>query len=97
MHRRVGAAEEEKLKSTMYLSQQADVGGDQGLLFERFRRPTGVKPDYLRAHMWFNLAASNLIGDDVGEFNNRDRIAKCPSIATERGRTVLVWRKGPSF
>ncbi|MCA8834492.1 MAG: SEL1-like repeat protein, partial [Proteobacteria bacterium] len=33
----------------------------------------GVPQDYLRAHMWYNLAASN--GDDLAP-ENRDKIAE---------------------
>ena len=42
-----------------------------------YNNGTGVVQNYTRAHMWYNLAASSLTGDDGKRAsNNRDIISK---------------------
>ena len=55
----------------------------------------GVTQDYVRAHLWFNLAASATVGDEREiAVSNRDRAAKemTPEDITEAQRLAREWK-----
>jgi len=59
-----------------------------------YRNGRGVPKDYVQAHMWFNLAASNAHDKAV---EDRDRVAArmTPVQIAEAQRLSLVWRPKP--
>ena len=98
MHRRVGAAEEEKLSQQCIFRSRLMSEETKDCFLNGFDGLQGSNQTIYAPICGSTLLHQTLLAMTVGESsNNRDRIAKCPSIATERGRTVLVWRKGPSF
>jgi TPR repeat protein len=60
----------------MKRAEQGDASAQYGLGSMHYNGQ-GVPQDYLQAHMWYNLAASGLTGDDrEAAVKNRDLLAK---------------------
>ena len=72
------------------LAEQGDVNA-QSLLGAMYHDGLGVPQDYVRAHMWLNLAAAQGIQDAV---ENRNLVAErmTPAQIAEAQRLAREWR-----
>ena len=60
-----------------------------------FFKGEGVPQDYIQAHMWYNLSASNRTGDERDiAVSNRDRVAEKmpPEDISEAQRLASEWK-----
>jgi hypothetical protein len=72
---------------------------DQGLpraqyeLGNMYERGEGVLQDYVRAHMWFNLASRG-VDDRQNAINNRDKLAQrmTPAQIAEAQKLAREWK-----
>ena len=78
-------------------AEQGDTNA-QYTLGVRYDNGQGVPQDYSQAHIWYNLAASDLIGEDrERSVRNRDRMAEemtAEQIA-EAQRLAREWKPTP--
>ena len=84
----------EEFESVRLRADQGDADAQFNLDLS-YDNGEGVPQDYIQAHMWYNLSASNRTGDERDiAVSNRDRVAEKmpPEDISEARRLASEWK-----